>query len=687
MLIETALLSVTVYIASKRSRLLPEGTFQIKKRLSDLDAKYQRIVQKKLDDLFGDKRGRQLEKLYANKALPAVSEVEKDANRRLGVASTNLGLGMVCALFYPHLLILTVPFTFWLAMPRFKSASDSLFKEHKVTIAVVDSTLVIWALLSGYWFASVLGTSLISISLRLLAKTKNNYHNRLVNVFKQQPCSVWIYVDDSELEIPFEDLKFGDIVVASAGETLLADGVIVQGIASVDQHLLTGESQPAEKTVGEQVFASTVILSGKIYVKTEKAGYDTVAAQLVEIINNTSEYQTLAESKSDYIVNQSVIPTMVLSVVAYPIAGVSGALAVLSSCGGNIRLTSPLSTLNFLRLTSEKGILIKDGRALEKTAEVNTVVFDKTGTLTLDQFHVKTVYTCDDFSEDMLLIYAATAEQKQKHPIANAILTAAYTRKLNLFAIEEARYEIGYGIKVNISHRIIRVGSERFMKMENILIPDKINSIQKNCHAQGYSLVLVAIDNKVLGAIELHPIIRPNAKEVIGLLKQQGIATYIISGDHEQPTRMLAHELGVDGYFADSLPKQKARIIKNLQKNNHVVCFVGDGINDSIALKQADVSISLSGASVAAVDSAQIILLEGKLDYITQLIEISHAFEKNQKTNLVYSMIPNIVCVGGVFLLSFGIYTSLLLYYGSLAMGIRNTTKPIIKELDLMESN
>lgn len=679
MLIETILVCGTLYSRPKWVRKVKKNADWIKKRLSVIDAKYQNAVQKKMDALFGDQRNQQLKKLSSDKTLPEISEEEKNANRRLGVASVNLGLGIVCKAFYPHFLVVTIPFTFWLAIPRFQSAYESLVKEHRVTIAIVDSTLVTWALLSGYLFASVLGTSLITISLRLLAKTKNNYQNRLTDVFKQQPRSVWITVDDTEVEILFEELKPGDIFVANAGETILADGTIVKGIASVDQHLLTGESQPAEKIVGDQVFASTLILSGKIHVQAEKAGQETVAAQLIKIINNTSEYKTLAESKSDQIVNQSVLPTILLSTMAYPVAGVSGALAVLSSCGGNIRLTSPLSTLSFLRITSERGILIKDGRALEKLAEVDTIVFDKTGTLTLDQLYVNRVYSCDGLSEETLLTYAATAEYRQQHPVAKAILTAAYKQKLDLLDIEDVRYEIGYGIKVNLSHQIIRVGSERFMEMENISVPDEIKSIQKDCHRQGYSLVMVAINSKVSGAIELHPIIRPEAKQIINLLKLQNISTYIISGDHEQPTRMLARELGIDGYFSDSLPEQKAQIISQLQKKGKVVCFIGDGINDSIALKQADVSISLSGASVAAIDSAQIIFMDEKLSHLPQLIDISKGFQKNQKTNLIISFIPNIICIGGVFLLNFGIYTSFFLYYGSLAIGVRNATFPLIE--------
>ncbi|MCW5212812.1 hypothetical protein VU04_07860, partial [Desulfobulbus sp. TB] len=266
MLIETILFCTALQTGSEWIKKFKKNTPRIKNTLSVIDEKYQNTVQKKMDFFFGDRRGQQFKELSSDKELPEISEGEKDANRRLGVASANLGLGTVCKVFCPYLIVVTVPFTLWLSIPRFKDAYGSLFKKHRASIAIVDSVLVTWALLSGYLFASVLGTSLITISLRLLAKTKNNYQNRLINVFRQQSRFVWIAVDNTEVEILFEELKIDDIIVVSAGETIPADGTIVKGIASVDQHLLTGESQPAEKNVGDRVFASTLILAGRIYV-------------------------------------------------------------------------------------------------------------------------------------------------------------------------------------------------------------------------------------------------------------------------------------------------------------------------------------------------------------------------------------------------------------------------------------
>ncbi|OAD18912.1 heavy metal translocating P-type ATPase [Candidatus Thiomargarita nelsonii] len=472
----------------------------------------------------------------------------------------------------------------------------------------------------------------------------------------------------------------GDIIVVNAGETIPVDGVISEGIASIDQHILTGESQPSEKGEGEQVFASTVLLSGKIHIKVEKAGKDTVAAQIGEILISTIDFKTSIQSRGQKIADNSVLPTMVTSVLALPVAGLTGTAAVLLSCiGDNVRIISPLSVLNFLRIASEQSILIKDGRALELLNHVDTVVFDKTGTLTQEQPHVGKIYTLQDYQENDLLKYAAAAEYKQKHPVAKAIIQAAHERELSLPDIEEAKYEVGYGIKVTISNQLILVGSVRFMEMEEIAIPEEIINIMSDCHDSGYSLVMVTIDNQLAGAIELHATIRPEAKSIIKGLRQRNMSLYIISGDHEKPTQRLAEELGIDNYFADTLPENKANLIQQLIDAGKVVCFVGDGINDSIALKKAHVSISLKGASTVATDTAQIVLMDASLKHLCQVFDLADDLDKNLNTGLITTIVPGLVSIGGVFLIHLGIIGSIVVFNTGLLVGVINSMWPLIE--------
>ncbi|MCP4711950.1 MAG: HAD-IC family P-type ATPase, partial [Planctomycetes bacterium] len=215
-----------------------------------------------------------------------------------------------------------------------------------------------------------------------------------------------------------------------------------------------------------------------------------------------------------------------------------------------------------------------------------TVVFDKTGTLTLEQPHVKQLFCCFTFSEDEVLQFAATAETKQSHPIAQAILKETSQRQLAFLPLEEADYKIGFGIQVKLNGQTIRVGSRRFMTQESITIPSNIQVEQDRCYEYGHSLVMVALDDVLIGAIELEPTIRPEVPHIIRQLKARGLKMAIISGDHDAPTRHLAERLGINHYFAEVLPAEKANLVEQLENQGRKICFVGDGINDAIALKK-----------------------------------------------------------------------------------------------------
>jgi len=686
MFIETCIICVGLFGGSKVSKklknILKESDDESEaisskalRKAGTLDVAYQKFIQKKIDPFFGDVRRCQLQELSATEELP---EQEKEANRDMGIASVNMAIAISCELFFPAGLVMTIPFSLYMTLRHYKKMCRSLFKEHRISIAAADSLLTTWALLAGFLFPAALGIFLFAVSLKLLSKTKEISQEKLISVFGRHPRSVWILSEDTEIEIPFEKLQTGDIFVVNVGEIVPADGVITKGMGSLDQQSLTGESQPAEKGTGDQVFASTVLLSGRIHVRAEKAGQETVAAKIGEILNRTVDYKTSLESKTEQIVDRSAVPMLILSGMAYPAAGTSGALAILASNPGyNMRVVSPLSTLNRIKLLSQSSILVKDGRALERLSETDTVIFDKTGTLTLEQPCVSRVHSCNGFSEETLLTYAAAAEHRQTHPIAKAILSAAKERKLNLPDIEDNFYEIGYGIRGILDGRTVRVGSERFMEIEDISVPNIIRAIQETSVMQGNSLVMVAVENRLAGAIELHPAIRTEAREVVAQFRHLGISTYIVSGDHENPTQMLARELGIDHYHAGILPEQKAEIVRQLQKDGKKVCFVGDGINDALALKEADMSVSLRGAATVAVDTAQIILMDGNMANLPYLFGVSKDFKSDQKRNLIITGIPSMICIGGVFLFHFGIYSSILLFYSGLGIGTWRATRPL----------
>ena len=298
----------------------------------------------------------------------------------------------------------------------------------------------------------------------------------------------------------------------------------------------------------------------------------------------------------------------------------------------------------------------------------------------MEQPTVSQIICCNGLSETALLRYAAAAEVKQSHPIARAILQAAAEHELELPPLTDAQYKVGYGLKTQIDGHTICIGSFRFMTMEGINIPPEIAAQQAESHAQGHSLVLVAVDNEMAGAIELVPTIRPEARKIIDSVHRRGIETVIISGDNEAPTRQLATKLCIDRYYAEVLPEDKANLVEQLQAEGHKVCFIGDGINDSIALKTANVSVSLRGATTIATDMAQIVFIDGTLNQLPTLFDLADEFSANMRVNLLAATLPGIMGIAGTLLFGWGMTLCVFLSQSSGPVGIYNALKPLLNE-------
>ena len=609
-----------------------------------------------------------------------ISEAEKKLDRCLAYSGLSLALTTTGSLFYAPLGLLCVPFLSYLTVVNIRTALQIGFKHKRVGVALIDLISTAGPFVTGHFFASSLVFGLYFLSRKLLIKTEDHSRNSLINVFGEKPSFVWIESDGVEVEVPFETVQMGDVVLVGAGQTIPVDGTITRGHGTIDQRMLTGESQPVEKGIGAPAFASTIVLEGKIGIQVEKAGTETVAAQIGDILNSTADFKSSIQSRGETIIDQGATPTLALSVLALPLLGVQSALAVLyASFGYQMRIAAPLSVLNFLRIASEKGVLIKDGRSLELLSEVDTLVFDKTGTLTKEVPTIGTIVTCHGYDENDVLAIAAAAEDKQSHPIAFAIRKEAHERKLIIPPLGDARYDVGYGLKVTIGGALIRVGSGRFMEMESITIPANIKQIEESAHAKGHSLVYVAIDNQLGGAISLKPTIRPEVKSIVSALKQRNMSIVIISGDNHGPTKKLAEELGIERYFAQVLPQDKASLVEQLQQEGQSVCFVGDGINDSIALKKANVSISLRGASTVATDSASIVLMDETLNKLIPLLDIAQDLDRNLKQSTVMAVVPGLICISGVFFLHFGLVSSIVLYNIALMSSVSNAMWPLFK--------
>jgi P-type E1-E2 ATPase len=342
--------------------------------------------------------------------------------------------------------------------------------------------------------------------------------------------------------------------------------------------------------------------------------------------------------------------------------GAPGAVAVINSdLGTGIRMAAPLAMLSTLALCAQNGILVKDGRALDLLCEVDTVLFDKTGTLTRDRPEVGRVIAAIGFGPSQILRFAEAAERRFHHPIALAILHKAAEEGLDLPPTDATQYKVGYGIAVGVGGRHIRVGSRRFMEAEGVALTPEVEAALDESHREGNTMVMVAVDDELGGAIELRASVRPEVRDIVQGLRRRGIKHIaIISGDHDAPTRSLAEELGMDRYFAQVLPADKADYVEQLQKEGRKVCFVGDGINDAIALKKANVSISLRGATSIATDTAHVVFLEQGLGKLCELYDIAAGLDRNIRNSWFMILGLNLSCIAGVFTLGFGIGASVV---------------------------
>ena len=625
-------------------------------------------------------------RLFSDQLL--ISSEDKVIDRNLAISSVAVVLS-TASLAYPPLLLLSLSGVAYGAKSVFQRAYTELVHEGKITWSTVESCMLVGLFALRRYSLLCLDAWLIALSHKLLTQTKAHSRKTLVHLFHAQPRLVWVrrnhleqaeQIEQLEVEIPIEDLCVGDLVVVRAGESVPVDGRVVEGLAQIDQHLLTGEAQPVDKGIGDPVFAATLVLSGTIGITVERAGAETVAASIGKIWNDTSDFTSSVQLRAERIAQRAALPALTLSALTYPFFGPVSAVGVLLASPGTVeRILGPISLMNFFRLASQRGLLVKDGRALELLRNVDTVVFDKTGTLTLEQPHLAHIYPCPGYHADALLTYAAIAETRQSHPIARAIVHAATRRALSVPVIEAGSYKVGYGVTVRVAEHVIRVGSRQFMQLEGIPIPAEIKARQEEQQTRGSSLVYVAIDDQLGGALELRATVRPEAKQIVQQLQHRQLSLLILSGDHEHPTQQLTHELGIEQYIAEVLPQDKAAVIKQLQREGRSVCFIGDGLNDAIALKQADVSISLRGASTIATDTAQIILMDQTLHQLDSLFSLAQHVEVNMNRTLGLSLLANAAAVAGLYVLHLGLTPVLLLSYGGMLAGGMNAMAPLFR--------
>jgi Cu2+-exporting ATPase len=629
--------------------------------------------------LFSHERQQQAEALGAGGGMQGEVAIERRNRRDLAVSATGFGFATIAQLGAPVLLLPSLLCTLYSTRLYGADSWRVWVEQRRIDYRLLWAASIGAALIAGFIWVAAFGTLFGTLNRYLVARTELRSKRQITDLFGGEVRSAWVVVDGVEIETPIEQVQAGDRVAVHAGETIPVDGEVIAGSALVDQHLLTGEAQPADKGVGDDTLAGAMVLAGRLQLRVRRSGKETVAAQVAALLEQTTDFKRVLQSRTDRLLNSIALPLLALSALALPLLGVAGALAVLWYYpGARMMVFGPLTMLSYLQAAAQRGILVKDGRALETLREVDMVLFDKTGTLTLEVPTVVAVEPRGAMTEVELLRLAAAAESRQGHPIARAIVAAARERGLEPPILDDSAIKAGLGIEARIDGTLVRVGNERYMDMEGVPIPAPLRELQGRSHASGQSLVLVARDETIAGSIVLAPTIRPEAKQVIAALHRRGIETAIISGDHPAPTRHLAEQLGIDRVHAEVLPQEKARLVETLRGEGRRVCFIGDGINDAIALKAADVAISLRGATSIALDTAEIIFADGTLVRLPDLLDLVDALAATMRVNLAATIVPSSIGIVGTFLFGWSMLVCVLIVQGSLPVGVYSALRPLL---------
>lgn len=585
----------------------------------------------------------------ADSGAPQRSPEENAARQQLAIASgavvANV-LGVMTA--STGLLFIGVLGLFYQLPFLLRAAYDGVVKERRLNVFAQDLLITAVAVVGGSITAVTVGMFSGSLLRWLIAKTEGIAQHSISTVFSRQPKSVWLVSGDTQILVPFEQIRPGDRIVVRNGEMIPVDGTVFDGTGSVDQRMLTGEARPVDVGPGDPVRASCVVLAGQLSIEVEHSGQDTVAAQLARVLADTSEYKRELWQTAERRADGLAIPFLLLSAVALPIWGLDTALGVFWALPGfRMMFFGPLTMLSFMHVASQHGILLKSSQPLKRLRDVDTVVFDKTGTLTMEQPTVGQIFGYGGWTSDKVLAIAATAEFRQTHPIALAIQALAQEKGISPSSSPDTDLSVGFGVHVTVEGERFTVGSQRLMALCEVEIPIEVVSQQEAAHDLGRSFVFVARGKELIGAIEICPSVRPEAGKLVSELVRRGKQVVILSGDHEGPTRALAAQMGIERYFSQVLPEEKSKFVEKLQDEGHIVCFIGDGINDSMALKKADVSISLKGATSIATTVAQVVFMSGNLQSLIKLFDMADGFEHYMRVNRLATNLPSLVILLG----------------------------------------
>ena len=483
--------------------------------------------------------------------------------------------------------------------------------------------------------------------------SKDKTKDAIKKLVEITPNKAVIEVDGKQKEVTLDEIKKGDIVISKAGDKIAVDGEIIEGKAHLDESFITGESKPATKNVGDKVIAGSLNYDGFIKYKAEKIGKESTVSEIVKLVveasNTKAPIAKIADQISGYFV-PVVIIIAIISFIAYLILGYDFGTALSTfvtvlvvACPCSLGLATPLAIVISEGICASNGILAKKSEILENASKINTVVFDKTGTLTYGKLRISQIYNYSNLSEKELIKIAGSIEETSTHPIGKAF--AEYMQENKIAKLEAKNIEniAGYGLTGEIDNKKIILGNRKII--EKFSIENKHLEDEKVLANNGNSIIYVANEKEILALIGVNDIVRKNAKDVIGNLKKRNIETIMLTGDNKETAEKIGKELGIDKVISNVLPSQKSETVKQLKENGNKVMMCGDGINDSPALTNADVGVSVKSGTDIAMDSSDVILTKNDLDSILKLIKISEKTIKNIKQNLFWAFFYNCLMI------------------------------------------
>lgn len=597
------------------------------------------------------------------------------------------------------LFILTTPVFFysgWIFLYSTYIALKNRMLNMAVLIAVgitaAYSFSVLLTLTGGtdsYYEAAALLITFVLFGHWMEMKSRRGTTDALQALFNLVPPQARIFKDGKEMMVSTSEIQLGDIIILKPGDKVPVDGEIIEGETAIDESLVTGESIPTSKVVGDQVIGGSINTAGSVKFKATKIGSDTALALIVAMVeeaqNSKAPGQRIADRFAKYLVIGAVGSGLLVFIIWYFVAGsplmlaLSFAIAtVVIACPDALGLATPTAVAVGTSLGAKHNILIKDAPTLEQVSKIQAIVLDKTGTITEGKPKVTEIATIDGFNENEVLRLVGAAEAKSSHPLAGAVLNELKSRKLELpQSVEKFENLSGLGVKAYVNGKQVLIGTVKLMKESNIglsTLEGKVNEFLE----RGETIMILAVDGAIKAVIGVADPIKPNAIKAVERLKALGIEIAMITGDNKKTSEKVASQIGIERVFAEVMPEDKASYVKKLQGEGKFTAMVGDGVNDAPALAQSDVGIAIGAGTDVAIETAKVVLMKSDPLDILRAITLSKATVRKMKQNLFWASIYNLLAIpiaGGVLYPNFGImlrpeFAALLMSVSSIIVAI-----------------